>query len=296
MKKTSWAALALIAVAISWGAAFVLMKDAIANQPFYDFLAIRFTLAALVLLVFRPKVVKSFDKTTVKHGLILGALLAVAYFTQTIGLELASAAITGFITGLYVVLVPIFAWVLYRTKVNKRLVLGVILATAALALISITGFAVGIGELWVMLCAALFAAHIIGLSKLSPGKDVYALTLLQLIAVAGLSWIGALATDGYQPPVDGAGWFAIVFTAVFATAIAFLVQTWAQSIMDASRVAILLTGEVVWTAVIAVAVGQEELSAKTLIGGALMLAAMLIVEWPSKNKDEPEPLLEPLVH
>ena len=296
MKKTSWAAVALISVAVSWGAAFVLMKDAIADQPFYDFLAIRFTIAAAVLIVFKPKVLLAFDKTTVKHGVLLGALLAVAYFTQTIGLELASAAITGFITGLYVVLVPIFGWLLYRSKVNKRLVWGVILATGALALISINGFSIGVGELWVMLCAALFAAHIIGLSKLSPGKDVYALTVLQLLTVAGMSWVGALITDGYQAPVDGAGWFAVLFTAIFATALAFLVQTWAQSIMDASRVAILLTGEVAWTAIIAVAVGQEELGLKTLIGGVLMTAAMLIVEWPSKNKDEPEVLLEPLVH
>lgn len=296
MKKTSWAALALISVAISWGAAFVLMKDAIADQPFYDFLAIRFTIAAGVLIVFRPKVFASFDKTTVKHGTILGALLAVAYFTQTIGLELASAAITGFITGLYVVLVPIFGWLLYRTKANKRLVWGVILATGALALISINGFAIGVGELWVMLCAALFAAHIVGLSKLSPGKDVYALTVLQLLTVAALSWVGALWTDGYQAPVDWAGWFAVMFTAIFATALAFLVQTWAQSIMDASRVAILLTGEVAWTAIIAVAVGQEELGFKTLVGGVLMIAAMLIVEWPSRSKDAPELLLEPLVH
>jgi drug/metabolite transporter (DMT)-like permease len=296
MKKTSWAAIALVSVAVSWGAAFVLMKDAIADQPFYDFLAIRFLIAGLLMLAFRPKALRSFDKTTVKHGIFLGAILAGGYFTQTIGLELSTAAITGFITGLYVVLVPIFSWVLYKVKAGKRLVWGVILATIALGLISINGLAIGLGETWVILCAALFAAHIVGLSKLSPGKDVYALTVLQLLTVAVFSGIGAFITDGYQAPVDGFGWFAVLFTAVFATAIAFLVQTWAQSIMDASRVAILLTGEVAWTAIIAVMVGQEELSLKTIVGGLLMIASMLVVEWPTKNKNQPPVLLDPLVH
>ncbi|MEO0027308.1 MAG: hypothetical protein RL716_639 [Actinomycetota bacterium] len=296
MKKTSWAAIALVSVAVSWGAAFVLMKDAIADQPFYDFLATRFLIAGVLMIAFRPKVLGAFDKTTVKHGVFLGAILAAGYFTQTIGLELSTAAITGFITGLYVVLVPIFSWVLYKVKAGKRLVWGVILATIALGLISINGLAIGVGETWVILCAALFAAHIVGLSKLSPGKDVYALTVLQLLTVAGLSGIGAFITDGYQAPADSFGWFAVLFTAVFATAIAFLVQTWAQSIMDASRVAILLTGEVAWTAIIAVMVGQEELSLKTIVGGLLMIASMLVVEWPTKNKDQPQVLLDPLVH
>jgi 4-hydroxybenzoate polyprenyltransferase len=85
--------------------------------------------------------------------------------------------------------------------------------------------------------------------------------------------------DGYQPPPNAFVWGTIVFTAVFATAMAFLIQTWAQSIMDPSRVAIILTGEIVFAAAIAVAVGQEVLSARTIIGGVLIVVAMLIVGW-----------------
>jgi drug/metabolite transporter (DMT)-like permease len=284
MKKTSWAAIALVAVAISWGGAFVLMKDAIAAQPFYDFLAIRFTIATAVMILVKPKVLKAFDAPMLKHGLYLGLLLSLGYITQTIGLELSTAAITGFITGLYVVLTPIFGWLIFRKKAGKRLITGVVLATIALALISINGVTFEIGQLWVVACAFLFAAHIVGLSIWSPGKDVYALTVMQLAVVGAVSWIGAFANDGaYQSPPDFSGWFAVLFCAVFATAVAFLVQTWAQSQMDASRVAILLTSEVVWAALIAVLVGQEVLGFKTIVGGAIMIAAMLIVEWPSKE-------------
>lgn len=292
MKKTSWAAIALVAVAASWGAAFVLMKDAINEQPFYDFLAIRFTVATAVMVLARPSMLKTLDAKMLRHGIILGLLLSLGYITQTIGLELSTAAITGFITGLYVVLTPIFGFLLFKKRVGKRLTAGVILATIALALISITGVGFEVGQLWVMLCAIFFAAHIVGLSIWSPGKDVYTLTVLQLATVGAVSWIGAFLNDGsYQSPPNAAGWFAVLFTAVFATAVAFFVQTWAQSLMDASRVAILLTSEVVWAALIAVAVGQEVLGIRTIIGGAIMVAAMLIVEWPTKEALPVQPRL-----
>ena len=288
MKKTSWAAIAMLAVAITWGAAFVLMKDAIQDQPFYDFLATRFTLAVLVMIAFRPRVLKAIDGQTLKHGVILGTLLAGGYITQTIGLELTTAAITGFITGLYVVLTPLIGWLMFGNKINKQLVIGIALAFVALGFLTLNGFAIDVNQLWVVLCAILFAGHIVGLSVWSPGKDVYALTLVQLALVAIYSWAGALMDGSYDAPVNGDGWFAIVFTAVFSTAVAFLVQTWAQSIMDPSRVAIFLTTEVLWTAVIAVLVGQEVLGLKTVLGGALMVAAMLVVEWPTKSsKDLP---------
>jgi drug/metabolite transporter (DMT)-like permease len=293
MKRSAWAAIALILVAVSWGAAFVLMKDAINAQPFYDFLATRFTIATLIMIAVRPQVLRAMNAEMLKKGFILGLLLGGGYITQTIGLEMTTAAITGFVTGLYVVLTPLLAWLLLREAVERKVLIGVALATVGLGLISITGFSVEVGQLWVVLCALLFAAHIIGLGKWSAGLNTYALTVVQLGVVSLLSWGGALV-DGYQAPPNGDVWFAILFTAVFATAIAFFVQTWAQSHMDASRVAIILTSEVVFAAAIAVMVGQEELMIKTIIGGALMIASMLVAEWPSrKNSRVP---LEPLVH
>lgn len=286
MKKTSWAAIAMISVAFAWGAAFVLMKDAIANQPFYDFLATRFTLAVLVMIAFRPKVLKSIDAKLLKHGVLLGILLSGGYITQTIGLELTTAAITGFITGLYVVLTPLLGWMMFGNKITKQLVIGSLTAFAALGVLTLNGFSVDVNQLWIVLCALLFAGHIVGLSVWGPGKDVYALTLVQLAVVAVISWAGAMLDGGYQAPINTDGWFAVVFTAVFSTAVAFLVQTWAQTIMDPSRVAIFLTTEVLWTAVIAVVVGQEVLGFKTVLGGLIMVTAMLIVEWPTKSSKE----------
>lgn len=283
MKKTPLiAAPALISVAVIWGAAFVLMKPAIEKQPIFDFLATRFTIAVLIMILIRPSVLKLIRGDIIKFGFPLGAILGAGYITQTIALQETTAAITGFLTGLYVVLTPIFAWLAFRQKIARKVWLAVALATAGLALISITGLAIEIGQIWGILCAILFAVHIVGLGAWSPGRDAYALTVVQLAAAGVVCWIGALA-DGYQVPPSEDVWFAVLFTAVLATALAFFVQTWAQGIMDASRVAIILTSEVVFAALISVAAGQEVLSLKTVLGGALMVAAMLLVEWPSRK-------------
>lgn len=274
---------ALLAVALCWGAAFVLMKPAIEQQPIFDFLATRFTIASAIMIAVRPRVLKKIDKDMLKVGLLVGSLLGLGYVTQTVALQLTTAAITGFLTGLYVVLTPLFAWFVVKQKVSSKVWVGVGLATVGLALISITGLSIEVGQIWGIICAVFFAAHIVGLGKWSPGRDTYALTVVQLTACAILCWGGALL-DGYQAPPNGEVWGAVLFTAVLATAVAFFVQTWAQSLMDASRVAIILTSEVVFAAAISVSVGQEVLTIKTLIGGALMVAAMLVVEWPKRSK------------
>lgn len=301
MKKTSIAAISLMVVAASWGFGFVWMKDAIERQPYFDFLALRFTIAAGVMFLIRPQLVRHINLNFLNRGVLLGVALGLGYVTQTIGLEQSTAAITGFFTGLYIVLTPVFAWLLLRQKVASKVLLGVIIATIGLGVITLGGLGFDVGTISLLACAILFALHIVGLGRWSPGRDTYALTVVQLATVAVICWIGALfnpSDPGFQAPPDADVWNAVLFTAIFATAIAFFVQTWAQSIMDASRVAIILTTEVVFAALFAVALGQEVLSLRTVIGGALMVIAMLIVEWPSRNDKNQTvtPGLDPLVH
>ena len=286
MKLKSWAVIALVFVAIVWGAGFVLMKDAINDQPVFDFLATRFTVATIVMIAIRPQVLSSINKKTLFRGSILGVMLGLAYITQTIGLDLTTAAITGFLTGLYVVFTPILFWFVFKKNVEKKVIVGTTLALTALLFISFNGISFDPGQVWLIACALLFAGHIIGLSFWSNAKDIYPLTVIQLGAGSVVCWMGAVP-DGYQPPPNAFVWGTVVFTAVFATAMAFLIQTWAQSIMDPSRVAIILTGEIVFAAAIAVAVGQEVLSLRTVIGGVLIVLAMLIVEWSDKKSKSP---------
>jgi drug/metabolite transporter (DMT)-like permease len=282
-------------VAAAWGGAFVTMKDAIAREPFYDFLATRFLIASVLMIAAKPSVFKKIDRDMLRKGVILGMLLGLGYITQTIGLKLSTAAITSFITGLYVILTPLLIWAIFKKKPKSIVALGAILATVGLGFITIKDASFDFGQIWIILCALGFAAHIVGLGRWSPGKDAYALTVIQLTTVAVVCWIGALP-DGYQAPKDGEVWFAVLFTAVFATALAFFIQTWAQSIMDASRVAIILTMEVVFAALTSVAVGQEILSLQTIFGGTLMLVAMLLIEWPRKDSQPEDLVYEPMPH
>lgn len=281
-KRHRLAAFALLAVTASWGVAFVWMKTAIVKEPFYDFLATRFTIAALIMILARPKTLKLMNGNMLWRGGALGVVLGVAYVFQTIGLELSTAAVTGFFTGLYVVLTPLLAFLLLRARISLKVLIGVVLATAGLALITADGLSLSNGIIPLLLCALLYALHIVGLGAWSKNLDSYALTVVQLATVALVSWIGALQ-DGYQPPPDADVWGAVVFCAVFATAVGFFVQTWAQSIMDASRVAIFLTTEVVFAAGFSYAIGQEPIKALTVIGGAVLVSAMLLVEWPSRK-------------
>ena len=285
MKTSRLALWSLVSVAAMWGVAFVVMKPAIEQQPFFDFLAIRFTIAAAIMLVIRPKVVLALKGKMLAVGAALGVVLGLAYVTQTIALEMTTAAITGFLTGTYVVLTPVLGWLIFRRKVGVKVAVGAVLALIGLGLISITGVSIEVGQIWGIVCAVLYALHIVGLGRFSSGLDSYALTFVQLVFVAVVCWIGALP-DGYQGPPTVDVWMAVLFTAIFATVIGFFVQTWAQARMEPSRVAIILTLEVVFTAVVSVAVGQEVLALKTIIGGAFMVAAMVIVEMPTRGRKE----------
>jgi len=306
MKTSRLALWSLVGVAAMWGISFVVMKPAIAQQPFMDFLAIRFTIATAIMFAIRPKVIFALKGRMLVIGGALGVILGLAYITQTLALDLTTAAITGFLTGTYVVLTPILGWIIFRKKIGIKVAIGAILALIGLGLISITGVSIEVGQIWGIVCAVLYALHIVGLGRYSAGLDSYALTFVQLIFVAVVCWIGALP-DGYVSPPTIEVWYAVLFTAIFGTVIAFFVQTWAQARMDPSRVAIVLTLEVVFTALISVGVGQEELALRTIIGGGFMVAAMLIVEWPTKgrkakiagtsnDKDDDIVPLEPLPH
>jgi drug/metabolite transporter (DMT)-like permease len=277
---------ALLTVTASWGAAFVLMKDAIDRQPIPDFLFTRFAIAAAILILARPQVLTRITPRVLWTGAVSGIILALGFITQTIGLELSTAAITGFLTGLYVVFAPLFAWLMLRQKLSGRVAVGATLAFIALGVLSITDFGFGPGSIWVIAGAVFLALHIVALGVWSPGADPYALTVVQVVAMAAVTGAWTVSDgNGFIAPPDAGVWIAVLFTAIFATAFAYLVQTWVQGHMDSSRVAILLTTEVLWTGIIAVGVGQEPLTIRLLIGGAMMFVAMLIIEWPSRRRD-----------
>lgn len=268
---------ALVAVTAVWGWTFLIVKDAIGRMPVMDFLAVRFTVAAIVMFCIRPTSLRHISRRGLWRGSVLGILLGGGYITQTFGLSTVSPAVSGFITGMAVVFTPVLSWLLLRRKISRNTWIAVGLAIIGLGLLSLHGWAFGTGELLTVGCAFFVAFHIIGLGAWSSLHETYGLALVQISTVAVMSLIAA-APGGITLPPDAGIWGTVAITAVLATALAFLVQTWAQSILSPTLTAVVFTMEPVFAGVFSVSFGDEQLTVRLIIGAVCVLAAMLIAQ------------------
>ena len=287
MRGRTGPALALTGVTAVWGSTFVVVKDAVGRMPVTDFLTWRFGIAAAAMLVLRPRTVAALGPAGRRAGLVLGVALGAGYLLQTLGLQTTSAAVSGFVTGMFVVLTPLGAALLLHTRPGRPALAAVVLATAGLALLSLHGLAVGGGELLTLGCAAAFALHIVGLGRWAATFDAFGLAVVQLLTTTALCAAVALP-GGLVVPPDAGVWGALVLTALAATALAFLVQTWAQAHLPPTRAAVIMTMEPVFGGVFAVVVGGESLGPRALVGAALVLAAMLLTELGPRHGAEGE--------
>jgi drug/metabolite transporter (DMT)-like permease len=274
LKLAPWA---LLSVSASWGLAFVVMKDAIERQTVNNFLFSRFVVAVAVMILIRPQCIKYFNKDLLVRATIAGLFLGTGYILQTLGLKLTGAAITGFITGLYVVFTPLIAAIVLKARITLITWGCVGVATLGLALLSLQGWSIGFGELLVLGSAFAFGAHIIALGKWSSGRDAYAMTVVQLAVCAVMTGFASIFEGGYQLPPDNGVWATVIFTAVVCTAVAFVIQTWSQAHMGTTKVAVILTMEVVFAAFFAIVFGGETLTLQKALGGVLVVIAMLVI-------------------
>ena len=278
------ASISLVGVTAVWGYTFLVVQDAVARMPVMDFLAWRFLVASVVMIALRPTCLRTVTRLELLRGVGLGAVLGLGYIAQTYGLRYTSAAISGFITGMFVVLTPVMSWILLRRKTSRNTWMLVALATVGLALLSLNGWSVGIGELLTLGCAVFFAIHIVGLGEWSSQYKPYTFSLLQIGAVAVISLIAA-TPGGIAVPPDPGVWAVVGITGVLATAVAFFVQTWAQSLVSATRAAVVMTMEPVFAGLFAVVIGGNQLTLRTIAGAACILAAMLIINLKSGQSD-----------
>jgi drug/metabolite transporter (DMT)-like permease len=279
--------LALVGVTAIWGSTFVVVKDAVEKMPVADFLAWRFALAALAMLVLRPRAVGALGRDGRRAGTVVGVALGTGYLLQTVGLQHTSAAVSGFITGMFVVLTPLGAAVLLRQRPAAAAWLAVAVATVGLGLLSLHGFSVGYGELLTLGCAAAFALHIVGLGRWASSYDAFGLAVVQLLVTAALCLLLALPGGVVLPP-EGSVWGALAVTALGATALAFVVQTWAQAHLPPTRAAVVMTMEPVFAGLFAVVVAGETIGWRTVAGAALVFAAMVLTEVGPRHGAEGE--------
>lgn len=270
--------LALVGVTAIWGYTFVPVQEAIEVYPLFAFLAIRFGISSLVLVPFAWRPLRMLPRGGLVAGVGAGALLATAYGLQTAGLELTTVSSTGFITGLYVVLTPLLALVLFRTPVAAAAWAGVALAVAGLVLLNGIPGGSAIGNALVLGNAVAQSFQIVAMERFAPRYDARALTFLQMSVSCAAFTVIAVSRGELALPHDGSVWYALAVTGVFAGALGYLVATWVQSRATAARAALAFTLEAPFAALFGVVLLSERLGFVGWVGCAIMLAGILAAE------------------
>ena len=281
------ATLAILAMTATWGSTFYLIKDLLDRVPVLDFLAVRFAIASVALMLLAPRALGRLSATARKNAVVLGLLYGVAQILQTAGLAHTPATVSGFITGMYVVCTPLLAALILRTRITAMTWGAVALATAGLAVLTLNGLSVGYGEALTLVAAVLYALHIVGLGAWAGARDAMGMTIVQLITITIVCFV-ATVPDGIVLPSNTADWLSVVYMAVVAGALALAGQTWAQAHLPPTRAAIIMSMEPVFAAFFAVLLGGESVTLRMAVGGSMVLAAMLLVELVPRRKIEAE--------
>jgi drug/metabolite transporter (DMT)-like permease len=270
--------LALIAVTAIWGITFVQVKDAVDVYPLFAFLAVRYAIATGVLAVAGGRRVLTLGRSGLAAGAVLGLLLGLGIGLQTAGLERTTVSSTGFITGLYVVFTPLFGLALFRTRVGLEVWAGVTLSVIGLALLS--GVDVGSpgGDLLVLASAAAQALQIVMLERVAARYDAIALTLVEMTACFVGFLAIALALGQLEVPHGRTVWGALIVTGVFASALAYLIQVWAQRRISAARIAIVFSLETVFAGIFGYWLADDRLGWLGWGGCAVILAGIALAE------------------
>lgn len=294
MQKSFIADISLLFVALIWGSTFVLVQNAISFLEPMTFNGVRFFIAGLFLFIwlilFYREQLKAIDKKLLLSGFIMGVWLFGGYALQTMGLLYTTSSKAGFITGLSVVLVPVFSLLLLKQKPKFNAVFGVIIATVGLYLLTMAdSFTINQGDLLVFFCAISFALHIVFTGKYTSLFPTLLLTVTQIFTVAFLSIISSLLFEDWntafslQILLTSEVLIALIITSLFATAIAFLLQTRFQKFTTPTRVALIFAMEPVFAAITGYYFAAERLTYFAIIGCLFIFIGMILAELPSKK-------------
>lgn len=288
------AELAIATVSFIWGATFVVVKSALVDASTLVFLALRFALATVFLLgMFRLRSgsLDGFFRHW-RGGLLCGSFLFTGYALQTAGLRTTAASKSAFLTGLYVVLVPMLSSILKRRAPQLMECAGALLAvggTAVLSLDPASGFRLSTGDLLTIGCAFAFSGHMVAVERFTSPRSHQSLALWQVLCVGVFSAAGCWWIEPPRLVVTTRLISALVVTALLATAVSFALYTWAQTRTTASRASLIFALEPVWASLVAWFWSGEVWSSRTLAGGTLILGAILLVEMkPSFPQTHPQ--------
>lgn len=279
-KQELLASLALVVTAVIWGGGFVATKNGLGHiTPFY-LMAARFLIAFFLLSALFYKKVKTITKEDLKGGLTIGIFLFTAFTTQTIGLKYTTPAKQAFLTGTYVVMVPFLYWILYKKRPDIFSYLGAFLCFVGIATLTYSGSVLNLnlGDTLTLVCALLYAGHIVATGYFAENLDPIVLSIIQFGLSGVLSLICALIFEPSPQALNSSAVFSILYLGLFSTCIAFIFQTVGQKYTTSTKAAIILSTEAVFGTLFSVLLIHEKFTLNMFIGCALIFISIIGVE------------------
>ena len=289
MTKQTKADLMLLVITVFWGASYILTKVGLDTLQPFNLTALRFIISFFIsTAVFHKQVMKA-EGQTVKYALVLAVILFGVFISMTFGLQYTSASSAGFLVSLSVVLIPIISYLLLKQQIEKKVIVSICLAVAGIALLTLnTELRIGLGDLLCILCALLFAIHIIITGIYTKTVDSIALGVIQLGFVGLFSLLFSLFTESVKLPGTATSWACVLLLSVFCTAIGYIVQTTAQQYTSATHTGLILSLEPVFSVLCAYMVLGEVLTLRGYIGAGILLFSVLFAEVNFTRSDKNE--------
>ncbi|RYD04750.1 hypothetical protein N752_12555 [Desulforamulus aquiferis] len=277
MRRT--AEIGMLLVTLLWGANFVVGKLILESTTPLYYSSIRFVGATILLGLLYHQRLRNIDKSTLKAGALIGIALGIGYILQTVGLNYTTASKAGFLTGLFVVLVPLFESIIRRRMPHANELFGILLATIGLGVLSLnSSFAIGFGDAMVFLGAVSFSISIVLISHFAKDHDPISLTVIQIAVTAVLSLASAVLVE----PIVSMEYFdmnlilLLLFAILFGTAVNTAIQNWAQSKISATSASVILVLEPVAAGIFAYLILHDTMGIKELTGCIMIITGMLV--------------------
>lgn len=288
-KKTLYADLSLLVVAMIWGSGFIVTKNTLVHLTPMYLTFYRFTIAAVLLgIIMRKRLFKA-KKKDITSGIIIGIFLFGGFAFQTVGLQYMEAGKQAFITATNVVMVPFLYWAITKKKPDNFEIFAAFLCTLGIGILSLErNLSMGYGEFLTLLCAVMFALHIASIGYFAPNSDPIVIAVIQLATTAVLSLLLALATEGVNFTIHRDAIVPILYLGIFSSMLAFLLQTIAQKYTSSTHAAIILSLEAVFGSILGILLLNEKLTVKFFIGSVAILISVITSEtkWKFLRKRE----------
>ncbi len=278
-RKSFLGHLALWGTAFIWGTSFVILKEALDSIGTMWVLALRFIIAAALLLLAAGKRLKTLGRDGLRGGVLLGVCLAAAYIFQTYGLKYTTPGKNAFLTATYCVLVPFMVWAFFKRRPNAANIIAAFMCVFGIGLVSLSGTSpFNIGDALTLVCGIFYALQIILTERFIGDCDALSLTGVEFGTAAVICLAGALIFESAPVGLSLELWGSIAYMGVMCTALCFFLQTWGMRYTPSSTASVIMTFESVFAIIISVIFYDEPVTVRLICGFTLIIASVIISE------------------